>query len=101
MPAQQAQIDQFAKAVREGNFDYVKAALANKQIPVNAVLDARGSTPIIIAVEANSLAMVEAILAHDPDLTTKNKDGLSPLALAEKNSNTAIAEALKAAGAKE
>lgn len=77
-------------AVREGHFDIVKLLLES-----GAVIDAQdafGNTPLIEAVMSfkGDPQIIEILLAYGADKNIKNKEGVSPLILAETIGDQAI-----------
>ena len=58
-----------------------------------------GFSEIEVAIRAGNLAMVKVLVKHGVDFNKKSSKGLTPLALAIKNNDVAIAEFLESIGA--
>jgi len=65
----------------------------------NAVFSENGETPLHVAARAWDVALVEAMAARGADIGRPRADGRTPYAIAELNSNRAVAEWLLAHGA--
>lgn len=73
-------------------------ALAKSRLA--AGLDADGHTPLMLAVLSGNAPQVDALLARGADPNTVDADGTTPLQAAVSNSQSAIAAALRRAGAR-
>jgi len=94
-----ASADEIDDAVRSGNADGVRAALA--ALPAADLnRPARdGLTPLLRAVQAANVPIAELLLAAGADANAANRYGISPLWLAATNRNSALIELLLGHGA--
>jgi hypothetical protein len=82
----------------EDGTDMVPLLLAHKA-DVN-VRDARGNTPLHVAARCSNLKVATLLLAHKADVNARNDQGLTPLAVVAGPKSGAIAQFLRAPGAK-
>lgn len=61
---------------------------------VDAV-DESGNTPLILAIKIGNPRMIKLILAHNPDVNKRNKDGQTAFMIADHNGLSEIADQLK------
>ncbi len=57
--------------------------------------DYKGSTPVMYAIQSDSLESVQLLIDKDADLGVKTNDGKTPLMLAAENRNRAIIRLLQ------
>lgn len=82
------------------------ALLLDRGADVNAQQKSDGCTPLHIAIDSDDdrysrLAVIALLLERKADCTIKNKDGLTPLALAIERERAEVIQLLRKHGAKE
>lgn len=86
-------------AAAAGDVDEV-AAILSMDNRLTRVVDRAGWTPLHIAAHRGHAAVVEMLLANNADPTARTADGRTALALAEQAGRSAVAELLRAGGAR-
>lgn len=80
-------------AMFQDNLNIVRL-LIKAGFDVNAIGPRNGYTPLHDAVWANNLPALQLLISQGGDLTIQGKDGLTPLAKAQKEGKSAIADYL-------
>lgn len=85
-------------AILRGQLPAVKVLLTNTNFPINGQ-GSTGNTILIFACEFNKYAITEYLLEQGADVTVKNNNGDTALAVARKKGFTAVANLLLNFGA--
>ncbi|HEY6923505.1 MAG TPA: ankyrin repeat domain-containing protein [Steroidobacteraceae bacterium] len=88
--------DDFYKAAETGDLGRVNEVLAEGNVDVN-MLDAKGRSPLILAISRGHVEIVKALLAHGADPAKADGHGVTPKAAAYSRGNFEITRALERA----
>ena len=88
--------DDFYKAADTGDLGRVNEVLGAGNVDVNT-LDAKGRSPLILAISRGHVEIVKALLAHGADPTKADGHGLTPKAAAYSRGSFEITRALERA----
>jgi ankyrin repeat protein len=89
-------LELFFQAVRRGDVAYVKSELDAGEENIN-VTNSDGQTAIMVAVDAEKVAMVTALLTYKPDLNIEDPNHKTVFDIAEQKGNVVISQALEKA----
>lgn len=89
-----------ALAASQGDLEKVKSTISKKPQIINSY-DKSGKTILHTAIINGHLNVVDYLITNGTDVNMKDKDGNSPLKLANNNNRKDIAELLTKKGAKE
>jgi len=85
------------ETVKTQNLEMVKSIIekGGAETNINEEEDQKGNTPLIVAINNNSLNILQYLMNHGADIHKKNKWGISPFIMAMRQDNTKIIEIIR------